>query len=775
MKKHTFIPRGSFMPLRASADPFAIREGLYISENSRFESGCYTGRGGLSYYDSGVTVGPDSDTRTCVGAAYLEGEFHVAAKDGSGNVDIYVLNESGNSWTRVTASSGAYGDTRLDQPATRVSFSAVNVGNGTLYVAQDGVNAPLYYYGNHIAGYTAFFAGDIEAPEPWQVLLRPKAGVDISGGTNTNGTDIDVSATAGVWRYVTTGAVTAGDSAYMTQTGVSFSSGQVWVVCGSTTEGFNPEWVQGCKFILRLAAGTHEFEGKPYVAFTNVPGIVILAFDSTDLGTATVTGLEIEAVNALSSGLTLDVYALCDAGVVPGGMQYTGSYVKSLVNESRGQALPIEGDLELPGATMPETFRVPNDSALKYQPRIVVTVSPEYTSGVNGANIYRQDAEDDKAYFARGLTTATYSGSWGYAAAFSTGRGTIDDTTAPESKDYTFEAPSAFNQNAIKGISFSAGGRHYIGSLDPSYPSQVWVSDLNQGSRFRGVTQDFGLEEGFVVRMEQGETSRAFVAMSGSVIGSPSVYHFTDSGMYSIGPVSAKIGGVGAAGISAVERDGEVWVATEDNQCTNVRGAILPDSKYKVDTLFAGDLSESSAAYCNGRFYFKTPQGVVVYNRDYRDWESLDFNTSISSGQQVYQLVQDPTASRIFAVSNSGRAYVYDTPGEDEDNGDGYNVRLGTGYVATFSDRKVSARRMDILASGGRAVTTRRKDPAGNSEDGATGAGASTPMWRYDADSETPVGTDDVALRFEVEWLHADGFKFYEGRIELDGHEPGPD
>jgi len=763
-QKFNILSKGERLPYVPSQEPFATGPlGFSAGENLEFINGAYTPRGGSRAIHAAPSVG------TNVGGAVI-GSYVYNAMLSGGFVTLWERLVSGGSWVQINGSSGAYGDTRLSEPTGLINFSGFASQGGTpVIIIQDGINTPLQYVQNFGAN-TCVKCNTVDAPKSWPVVWSCVSGLTMSAGTDTDDSNLKAAVTAGVWRFSTTGAVAVGEKARVTNTNVNFSTGkQVWIVI----KNYDPIWVDSVKWrLVSTGPTTFDLPLYPVVVLTNIPGLAILAFDVQQENLSSVIGIEMEATKALASGLSVDVYAVCASGNVRGTGEYTVSYsTKNGASESQGITLPNEGVKVLPGAVMPDGFRLPISPDLYYQTEQVVKSSLEALTGVSTCIIYRQDPGDDQAYSVIALTMSEFSGSWALTANFATKQYTYTDNVLAEDKLYWSPAPSEWNEAIPIGVSYSDAGRHYVGTRVASgsrYGQSIKVSDQNMFWRFRSVTLNFDPDEGYEKRLTGTEKAVAFQASSTSTVGRPEVFGITDFGAQTVGPVSSKISSVGGAG-AIVEHEGPIYYVTADSQIAVLQANSERISRGRVDSLITLPLKASAASF-GERVYFAFGTTVLVWSVRDRDWEPRHtYATGIGT------LIQDPTRANLWAITTGGAFIALEDRTIATDLTLAFNCSLTTGlFCVTEQDKSVTLRFMEVLMSSATTITTARIPLSGSTISGSIVNTASTPMWRQEVIT-TPVEAKGTALQARITFAAAVGLELYGWRIEVDGMEPDAD
>lgn len=316
--------------------------------------------------------------------------------------------------------------------------------------------------------------------------------------------------------------------------------------------------------------------------FLSVP----LDYGTTTFDASTALKVKFEPIaNATLPSIEYNVrfYLMAGSGKVPGGSTYEISYRCSGSRaESYSQALDSDTPLlSALGGPADVHVKVPFSADLLYS----VTINFENTDstllseGVDRLMMYRRQVGEAEAVFCSAATLATFSaGSWSFSSGTAGVIRTATDNT--DSDDRYIQLPSPGAEHACMPIGsamISANARLVIGSIDESDPFPgVYrkVSGSKTGFPFRFTTVGYtpGDPETAFWELVPNESVMAFKSGSASVIGSSSIFVFTDESIWllntdAIGTrgLLTRIASVGTTSpMSVVEHNGAVYFLDSD-------------------------------------------------------------------------------------------------------------------------------------------------------------------------------------------------------------------
>lgn len=699
-----------FRGLRTALDPSAVGLGYFTEcQNLRFDSLACKLRGGITQLFTGGASG------TCVGSTTVtQGSntyVFTAQQISASDVRIYYFVYSGSwagSYAELTQSTGKYGNTRMNAPASGfVTFTPVyGKANNLCVIVQNGVDDPRVI---DVANATISKIEAIAAPvelESYSADFGIADNLDITAAaTATNsGSAIVGSATGSpqYWQFATTSAAVS-DTAEVSSNAQTIdlsASKQVWMVI----EADNDTHFENCKWELVPTSGSnltiHDPSNNKFGIIsveTNVPGKRLYAFSVAEHSTASRTaikGVKLTVQNTGVSG-TIKILSIIGGGNVPGTASYsvcwhnfgTKTYSPGVVLVPSARSVGVAGIWGSTDSPLPDEFEIPISTVLYYKTSVpmVRPSSTDRDKGVDYVQIYRRDPGETFYSLVDEVQAASYSGSWAYTGTFSATRANYTDVTPPAYKNQEKLAPDAFTEQVPVGqASVWAGGRLYSGTYQDSSGRKalIKVSDLDEPFRFRSVAP---LEEtyrlGFSLRLSGNEDVRAFIPAASSVIGAASVYAFTSQATYSIsGPRITKISSSGAISAAASENQNQILFIDQDKQVKRMTSSIDNLSKYRVQDILDGATSvdKFTSAYFKDRWYTVLTYGgvkrVLVWSDGLDDWESFDL-----PGVEPVQFIpwRVSGSAGLYFVDASGDIYQYESGNDDDGSQIALSLKTG--------------------------------------------------------------------------------------------------
>ena len=563
----------------------ALNQGLYnVVKNFRYDEELFRVRFPMTTPGT-VTQSPLASSGKWIGkwSGHLNGVATRVAADNNGNV--YSLG-TGHARTTLTASSGKYGDTRLDAQWLMVSFAPVkDKRTGIEYlVIQDGKGYARVWNPNETdSGERIAINQPISLPNGKAlypcVATMPKF-FTVSNHSNTSYSNsnarFSAADTAGSsttanyieWAIDTTAA--SGDTSAWTLGNIDLSGCPKLAVY---IDGDYPGIMEQLQLDLTdSGAGSNTIWNrastatvyKPYDVVTldgdNKKRIYIFSIEHlTSAQRDAVTGL-LWTFKGTPPGVNKDIkcYGVWGCGKIQGGATYT----ISLLNQGsraespglRYDAPDIVGEyLRNIGCSASLQERLPVTALMTYQYNVTFqnTTTAEQTAGVDAAVIYRSDPGEDtyqRSYVATKVLS-TYSGSWSFSAddlsAAQSARSlfTYTDNADVGAKDLSIVEPDSDCVTIPKGIWMeSTSERLFVASFEtaggygtPSY-SALWASDVSNFSRFYRYhrSEEQGTRNEF-----SGEILICMKTMPSSVYGVATMLVLTNAGLYRLSPTSA--------------------------------------------------------------------------------------------------------------------------------------------------------------------------------------------------------------------------------------------
>ena len=389
---------------------------------------------------------------------------------------------------------------------------------------------------------------------------------------------------------------------------------------------------------------------------TYVLGFVL---DNAPAGfTANVTAIQFTAVSSeiATAPYFLDVYTISGTGKVPGGSQYAVSYYNSGSRaESYEQVLTTKtAQFEQSGGAPMQRLRVPSSDQLFFTVTLTFanTSATELGRGVDTLRIYRQDFGETAFTYCQGFAIASYGGSWTFTSGTAGSLRTCTDTTLDESRLAWLDSPGAFVQPIPIGrCMVAANNRLMVGgrSLTKDAFNRVCVSKAGFPFRFTSAGVDVSDPTSAVEQLLPSDNAQGFVACAASLIGSSSVYLFTDKSVWLINTsvVASQAFLTRAASVgttsprSICEHQGTIYFLDTEMRVRRMNGnQIVPISLGWVDDKLNGIAvtmrNAVTGAWFNHRYYLAIPQGNATSNTNCLIWS--ENAGSSSQSQQMYAL-----------------------------------------------------------------------------------------------------------------------------------------
>jgi len=541
----------------------------------------------LRYDDASLTARQPTTLRAATGlpgtaasarglwSGFLNGVFYVigAWVVTGGKVGIFYSTD-GLAFTEGTAASGAYGNSRMVDPARPLVFATCNnIGDGLDYLfVQNGIDAPRFFGVATLNSTHARVIKQYSAPT-WATATP------ISSSLNASPTMTVVTVDGGGSGDLTVSLVGSGPSAaaYL-QIGVGVTSGDGFVITTTSINGLAGQQLLFASDQATLNAwanwevqisqddSTWFTVANPTSSTYNAP----LRTPWTDpiFGlTGTTGGLGGEELVAFSTGIFTNLFL---AGCHYVKLIWVGPTVTTAI-DTYIHGIFGTGDLPAFGQTYAVTVsgvnglsespsvvydtpsalsftqclgtHIPYLSGLYYNHSLSMQVPPlgDIQNGADTLNIYRQDlggGTSDDFFFQLGIEVAEFfSGAWVYS---------ITATTTPPAPFFTYfnygldieyvpqisrYAPDAYAEVMPVGLAMtSSNGRLIVGGVNFYY-----ASEYTQPGRFREQLEFLNLqpvERSATKVVLTGETVVGFATPSSSALASSTLFIFTQGRTY---------------------------------------------------------------------------------------------------------------------------------------------------------------------------------------------------------------------------------------------------
>lgn len=328
--------------------------------------------------------------------------------------------------------------------------------------------------------------------------------------------------------------------------------------------------------------------------------------------------------------------------------------------ESPEYALPVEYELiEKLGCRRSPAVQLPPDASLFYTSEVYFRnpSQAQLDKGVSEVRIYRREVGEEDYSFSRSFTAGSYSmAGWTFTSSVANGVVSVKDQ-GPENRLYWLSSPGAFHATIPIGrCMVAANGRLIVGARPAgggdTFP-RICLSRRGHPFRFSEVSDlddlDTAAEESL-----PGEGVEALVAASGSLVGSSTVYAFTDSSVYVIAthvPGSPlMLTRVASSGTSSphtvVEREGRIYFVDNEMRVRRLAEGGSTMISLPVDDKLQAIASSARrnprGAWFNDRYYLAYPSGgdqnnrLLVWSERAQAWESDDLLPLDTLGRQLY-------------------------------------------------------------------------------------------------------------------------------------------
>lgn len=752
-----------------------------LIQNFRWaESGVLAVRSGVTSALSGV-IQAGSEPRGMASLPFFSyPNFLFASFKDAGNKTSVYYSTSAITWTNMTPSSGKHGDTRLSADDSgndyETAFQVVHdryTGRDCVII-QNGFDDPRVWD----SGTTAIHR-TITPPtrsNTWGATLGWRSFFTVSDETSTS-----YSGSPSHFTLADNGA-TGSNAVRVSQTTTAPSGSAAVTFSAAVNDNVDASVLDGtdCRqlaIVVRPAAGDHAIDHFKRNFRVNVKGVGstvynlydpssqirqmtlvpadlasktwVMAFSLDDVepaDLATLTRLEIEAISsatAPSAAYDLDLLCIAATGSVPGGASYAVSYFnKNSRSESYEQVLATNTDqIQGLGSRDLDHLCIPNSELLFYQThvRFQNTTVAERDRGTDYLRVYRKQLGEELFTHVLSVDISTYTGgAWvfGQGSTELQLRATLDNR-APEDRDLWLTSPGAYIQPIpVSRTMALANNRLLCGartSSDLDAFHRVSASAASMPFRFSSRPFDPNdLSAPFEERLP-AENVQAFSVGSASMLGSNSVYAFTDQSVWllnmsavSTPALLSRVASVGTRSpFSVVERRGRVYFLDSDFQVQLLDGdQVRCLSRGLVDDRLAGIPSDRcrrvQGLWFNNRYFlFYTPVGgdvnsrALVFSETASAWEgddlypspiSVEFPVTWARLGNTYGSVSE---RRLIVLSSDAKTYRLETPGVGLDNGGAIDVQLTTGDLHQGMSEGMTVRGLGILCDNqnGRALT----------------------------------------------------------------------
>jgi hypothetical protein len=482
----------------------------------------------------------------------------------SGVVRIYKFDPSGTLFKEVTATTGAYGNTRMTDTGFQVSMSSVinPFDNNSYVVIQNGTDAPRLYstnadavrvqnsiqtptsqsslpitytfqsfvpifdsanitYAHSNVRFEAINVGGTIAPNcATSVLIQ--AGTVAGDTTDLSFTAINLNYNCRQLVFINNDAAnTTTQTSFWDSVKVSIYNGSVWTVI------YDP---------------TNLASYSPYNTVqtdqTELPGGAATCFSLDNIDPSlktTVSGIRFTYALSVSppTNYGFAIYAIFGGGKTqPGASHLVSTYNSGTLGESAGIVMPQSTknpQVWSVGGPYANKITVPCSAGLlvNYDIPYRNVGSTDLANGVDTLRVYRKDPGATDYFLAGGAVTALYAaGTWEYT--FGT-QYSINHIIDAFNVDGSTLAPDAYTLTLPTGtVGVAANGRFFVGANQ-----YVYISELNSPFRYRYLA-DLSKPRSAVRNAFQGFTVQGFGAATASALGQATVYVFTDKSTWEI-------------------------------------------------------------------------------------------------------------------------------------------------------------------------------------------------------------------------------------------------
>jgi hypothetical protein len=480
-------------------------------------------------------------------------DFAVVALRRSGTSKVHIYATNTGTFAEQTASSGAYGDTRLSDSTNPVHMCVVQDkrDGANFLVIQNGVDYPLVYDG----------AGNIAFHRP---IEFPSGGHDLKTVPTMAGYFLVSTTTRPTYTNLTAGKFSLSDTGTSPNYSILVTVDSTWTTSADTGKALFATPVdlsQSPQLVFAVETDVLNFMDSLKIEVSEDDATYYTVWDPTDAKYKRTRAIEYDAntsrelfgfnIDAIRTNLTavdwirfswvgtapaaditMKIHMIAASGAVRGKARHKISYQNSVSRaESIGQLITTVEPARIKDLGGPDMdgSRLPNSDEIFYNYKLYYqnTGTGDRDLGVNMLNVYRKDYGEARYAWVGDETIASWGGaSW----AFTTGNAlevqTFTDDLPASGKDWRNEAPPAEHIPIPKGTGMIfSNGRFFVGSVDNP---GVYFSRRYRPFRFLHVHPAGDPDAGSSF-LTPGDNVVAFAAVATSVVGSNTIYTFTES------------------------------------------------------------------------------------------------------------------------------------------------------------------------------------------------------------------------------------------------------
>lgn len=706
---------------------------------------------------SGITYG-GSETFIQDGTTKI---VRVVRETSSGKSDIYVSSDGGANYTKITATSGPYGDTRLNQLSDlQATFALVNDRSSFGYggspydclVIQSGNDAPLVYAKMNIGGYTPGNYGlakvnQIDAPTGIVVTAKQYDAVgnyfDFTGASFTNSAPTHFTGTYLGGIYLSASNLVAANDKVTVDFGSNYDfSAALLLVCNFTDRG-GPGWTTSEPLFNDLQCEIGDSLGHWWTLFNGGTASASAAYVTLDSAAGTVYQMGF----TFNENITFDETKCRYLRFTYTGTGVTG-IAKCLLNGFGISGTTYDGG-DFAVAFMGEDFRTIGPSEVGPAPKTayveygtgsnsatwiysslfpwnytVTCAAPSagmVSKGVNYALLFIRPNSVGDTYYYTGIKddTATYSGSWSASAApafavNSTYLAIDYSLPAPPASALCLQGGSSYNPMAVANGRLFVGSQRYIYFSEYERPFQFTsignAADNSSGGKF---SCDGETPYGIVTITSVPTNAETLGAPQ---IGSAEVFLVLQTKLVALNgwDYSSLIKrtvkyafGTESPGSISVSRQGFYWLTNEKQIAfwDGAQGTLL--SKNIVDkslaTMPADRIRYADSAVVGSQYYLAyTPSGSSNSKMLIYDESNLAFVTDtppLSRNYEGLMSYKKNGLSTLYAFTNDGKNYTHDEYGQTTDSGTAIPVSITPRELNADAGKSVSVKNVRFTSS----------------------------------------------------------------------------
>lgn len=742
-------------------------------------------------------------------------KLFVALSNGT-YVSIWVSTNGGTSWTNISPTSGAWGDTRLSDVGP-VYFSLINDKGSTSYdclIIQNGVDSPRVYSTNKgmsvsapdtttIDGYVTYgFRGyDQFATAPTCVASGGSA-VTTPTYNGQSYVQLKFNSTATTTANITVQLASVTGSLKVplaVPTGSAYPQWQFLVAPQKADGTYDPLWRNVKIEVSDAALGSPTwltvYDGSQnVVTATDDQTNYLIAVPATTFSGINIGTYKFRFTWNSSTAPGHDFYMNVYLVAMSGSQQGTTAYSLALASSSTRTIAPSK---VITRKIIPSFCGITLPIATTHYYQLTVGWSyPSFTAPYDYVNIYRNDVGSNGYYYATQIQAYAYSGSWSSTGTSSWIDG--DLTVSNVTTDYTREAPWENSQPLPVGTAMAAlnnrlmvcGGNrfYYSDDVNPFVFSKLVRYDTS-GNAIATSSGSFSRTgETFQQIVSVGALSSSSEQLGTPQTGAMTCYVLTDKGCYALSGFNAlslnKTINVGPGTRSpfsvAVIRNSFYYLDDQYQVRMCQYGQTKAISKYLVDD-WTKAIPQSRVQWVSGacvdeRYYMaftpvsgSTNTRVLVWN-DSIGWESVDRSATPVQGFRTYY---DTTANRtkLLAFSTTG-LFEYSQPGLTTEFGAQITSRIeGSQYTNAFNSINFGGlyAMVDYDASGTMTFST----ISVNGPSAGTITASTVPLAGSGAQAIIAVrtrqgfGSNTIAAQPIIEWTASGGTRIYRAEMEM--------